>query len=208
MRKRQWGYNYILPENLSNYNYDYILITSSKYYQKIRNSVIELIGEKNKDKVISISDAFGDFRNYEIRDQWVIDKLEKIPRGKILLDAGAGEQRYRPYCSHLKYIGQDFGKYVPDKTLAGLLQDTSWNYTGINITCDIIDMPLENESVDVILCTEVFEHLKNPVLALKEFLRILKLNGRLILTALFYCLTHMAPYFFIMDSVSFGMKNI
>lgn len=195
-KKAAGEYNYILPANLSNYNYDYILITSSKYFQEIRNAVIELIGEKNKYKVISISDAFGDFRNYEIRDQWVIDKLEKIPEGKILLDAGAGEQRYKPYCSHLKYIAQDFGKYIPNEISAGLLQDTPWDYTGINITCDIIDMPLGNESVDVILCTEVFEHLKNPVLALKEFSRILKLNGRLILTAPFCCLTHMAPYFY------------
>ena len=57
-------------------------------------------------------------------------------------------------------------------------------------------MPLENESIDVILCTEVFEHLKNPILALKEFSRVMKKDGVLILTALFCCLTHMAPYFY------------
>lgn len=186
----------ILPEELPNYEYDYICITSSKYFQEIRDTVVELIGEENKDKVISIYDAFGDFRNHEIRDQWVINKLEKIPKGKILLDAGAGQQRYRPFCSHLRYIAQDFGKYIPNETAVGLLQDVPWDYTGINITCDIIDMPLDNESVDVILCTEVFEHLINPILALKEFSRVLKTNGMLILTAPFCCLTHMAPYFY------------
>lgn len=66
----------------------------------------------------------------------------------------------------------------------------------MNIVCDIIDMPLDNVSVDAILCTEVFEHLKNPILALKEFSRVLKTGGNLILTAPFCCLTHMAPYFY------------
>lgn len=187
--------NYILPQNIPKYEYDYILITSSKYFREIRNTIVQLIGEENKDKIISMSDAFGDFENALIRDEWIINKLGKIPEGKVLLDAGAGEQKYRPYCSHLKYIAQDFGKYVPNEITVGLQAD-SWDYSGTNIICDIIDMPIENESVDVILCTEVFEHLKNPILAIKEFSRVLKMNGTLILTAPFCCLTHMAPYFY------------
>lgn len=187
--------NYILPQDISKYEYDYILITSNKYFGEIRNTLVGLIGEKNKDKIISMLDAFGDFRNALIRDEWVINKLGQINKGKVLLDAGAGEQKYRPYCSHLKYIAQDFGKYVSNEIPVGLQMD-SWDYSGTNIFCDIIDMPVENESVDVILCTEVFEHLKNPILAIKEFSRILKMNGMLILTAPFCCLTHMAPFFY------------
>lgn len=186
---------YIPPENLSNLDYDYICITSSKYFDDIKNKLLDLIGEEYKEKIISPYEVFGDFRNYEIRDEWVRDKLKNIPRGKVLLDAGAGEQRYKSFCNHLKYIAQDFGKYIPNEVTIGL-QRESWDYTGTNIICDIIDMPLEQETVDVILCTEVFEHLKNPILALKEFSRVLKTNGILILTAPFCCLTHMAPYFY------------
>lgn len=69
--------------------------------------------------IISLYDIFGDFRNYEVRDKWVINKLNKISKGKILLDAGAGEQKYKPYCAHLKYIAQDFGQYVPDAVKEG-----------------------------------------------------------------------------------------
>ncbi len=47
----------------------------------------------------------------------------------------------------------------------------------MDIICDIIDMPLEDGSVDAILCSEVLEHLKNPILAIKEFGRILKRRG-------------------------------
>lgn len=184
-----------MPVDISKYKYDYILITSDKYFYEIRDTIVQLIGEENIEKIISLSDVFGDFRNALIRDEWIINKLGEISEGKLLLDAGAGEQRYRTYCSHLKYIAQDFGKYVPNEMLAGLQRD-SWNYSGIDITCDIIDIPLEDEAVDVILCTEVFEHLKNPLLAIKEFSRILKGNGTLILTAPFCSLTHMAPYFY------------
>jgi len=124
-----------------------------------------------------------------------MEQLLKIPNGKVILDAGAGEQRYKPYCKHLNYIAQDFGEYVSNETEVGLQSDT-WDYSGLDIKCDIINMPLKNEFMDAILCTEVFEHLKNPILVLKEFSRILKPGGILIITAPFCCLTHMAPYFY------------
>ena len=48
----------------------------------------------------------------------------------------------------------------------------------------------------MILCSEVIEHLKNPVLAIKDFSRILKKDGIIILTAPFYSRTHMAPFYY------------
>ena len=34
-----------------------------------------------------------------------------IPRGYKILDAGAGELRFKPDCDHLQYVAQDFGQY-------------------------------------------------------------------------------------------------
>lgn len=61
---------------------------------------------------------------------------------------------------------------------------------------DIISIPKSNGSFDAILCTEVFEHIPEPILAIKEFQRLLKSGGYLILTAPFCSLTHFAPYHF------------
>ena len=49
--------------------------------------------------------------NDEIRSNWVISELQSLPKGIKLLDAGAGELRFKQYCNHLEYISQDFGSY-------------------------------------------------------------------------------------------------
>lgn len=184
----------ITPSELSSLEYDKIIVTSSKYYDEIYESLVQEY-DVDKNKIFSKEDVFGDFRNSYVRDMWVIDKLLGIPDGAVILDAGAGEQKYKQYCQHLKYIAQDFGEYIPQGNPSGLHSD-KWDYSGLDLKCDIIDIPLHDNSVDVILCTEVLEHIKNPILAIKEFARLLKPNGKLLLTAPFCCLTHMAPFFF------------
>ena len=64
------------------------------------------------------------------------------------------------------------------------------------------------ESFDVILCTEVFEHLKNPVLALKEFNRILKHSGSLSLQRLFAALRIWLHFIIRMALVNCGIRII
>jgi len=133
--------------------------------------------------------------NEKPRQQWVEKVLTDLPTGLRLLDAGAGEQQYKKYCSHLDYVSQDFAQYDGQGDTSGL-QTGSWDNSGLDIVCDITDIPEPDASFDVIVCTEVFEHLPNPVLALQEFSRLLKKDGQLILTAPFCSLTHFAPYHF------------
>lgn len=188
-------YTFYSIDEVPSVTYDYIFITSQKYFEEIKEELVHKY-KIQPQRIISQYEIGGvKIRNAEVRHSWVINKLSGIPNGKIILDAGAGEQRYREYCSHLKYIGQDFGEYVPGEIDAGL-QSEKWDYTGLDLKCDIIDIPLNDASVDVILCTEVFEHIKNPILALKEFSRILKPGGTLLLTAPVCSLTHMAPYYY------------
>jgi ubiquinone/menaquinone biosynthesis C-methylase UbiE len=145
--------------------------------------------------------AFGSLKfndmsaNEQQRIDWIENALKKIPKGLRILDAGAGEQQYKKFCGHLDYVSQDFAQYDPNKLNNGL-QMPAWDYGKLDIVSDITAIPEPNESFDVILCTEVFEHIPDPISAIKEFSRLLKSNGTLIITAPFCSMTHFAPYHF------------
>lgn len=136
------------------------------------------------------------FDNQHERDDWVIAKLKALPAGSALLDAGAGSQKYRTNCAHLEYKAQDFGGVTQDaqEGFAGLKQ--TYKYGKVDYEGNIWSIPVEDASFDAILCTEVFEHIPYPNETLKEFSRLLKPGGQLILTAPFASLRHMDPYFF------------
>jgi ubiquinone/menaquinone biosynthesis C-methylase UbiE len=133
-------------------------------------------------------------KNELSRVKWLEATLKKIPDGLTILDAGAGESQFKKFCSHLKYISQDFGQYEGNGDIG--LQTGKWDNTKLDIISDITSIPLEDHSVDAIMCTEVFEHIPNPVLAMQEFKRLIKPGGYLIITAPFASLTHFAPYHF------------
>ena len=133
--------------------------------------------------------------NESARETWIRCQLERLPSQWRLLDAGAGEQQYRKYCGHLDYVAQDFAGYVPSDHPAGLHVD-SWNYSDLDIVCDITAIPEPNGSFDAVLCAEVLEHLPDPLAGMRELSRVLKQDGVLILTAPFCSLTHFAPYHF------------
>ena len=134
-------------------------------------------------------------QNESNRIKWLEKTLKKIPKNSKILDAGAGEQQFKKFCSHLNYVSQDFAQYDGTGDSKGL-QIGKWDQTQLDIIGDITSIPEPDESFDVILCTEVFEHLPEPILALKEFSRLLHPGGQLILTAPFCSLTHFSPYHF------------
>lgn len=135
-----------------------------------------------------------------VRDEFVIDQLKLLKSGGNLLDAGCGSQRYKKYCSHLKYSAQDFGEYSTDdkKTLGseGVGGKLGYNYGQIDYLSNIWSIPEKDCSFDAILCTEVFEHIPYPNETIREFSRLLKPSGKLILTFPTNCTRHMDPYYF------------
>jgi ubiquinone/menaquinone biosynthesis C-methylase UbiE len=134
-------------------------------------------------------------RNESTRVEWLQQTLGKIPVGSRILDAGAGQQQFRKFCGHLRYVSQDFAQYDGQGDGAGL-QDGKWDTSKIDIVSDINAIPRDNGSFDAVLCTEVLEHVPDPVAALRELARLARPGGWLILTAPFCSLTHMAPYHF------------
>lgn len=129
------------------------------------------------------------FNAYE-RDRWVETQAAVVPPGSRVLDVGAGPARYRRLFTHCEYKTQDFKKLTP--------QQAKWteasDYADIDYVSDISAIPVPDESFDVVLCTEVLEHVPDPIAAIREVGRILRTGGRLLLTAPQRSGSHQAPY--------------
>jgi len=122
--------------------------------------------------------------NEHARTTYVAQVATSLPSGTKVLDAGAGPCRYKPFFAHCNYSSQDFAKYTGE----------GHSYGEIDYVSDITSIPAEDASFDFILCTEVFEHIPRPEQALKEFSRLLKPGGKVLVTAPFAAGIHMAPY--------------
>ena len=129
------------------------------------------------------------------RHAWVETKIRNIPKDSRILDAGAGEQRYKELCSHLVYTSQDIAQYDGIGDGTGL-QTGNWDYSKLDVISNVTNIPFQDGAFDAILCTEVLEHIPEPTQAITEFSRLLRQGGQLILTAPFCSITHFAPYHF------------
>jgi SAM-dependent methyltransferase len=104
----------------------------------------------------------------------------------VLLDIGCGvkpfEKIFDPYVD--EYLGLE---YSPESGYRGNRAD----FCG-----DAAYLPLGDESVDTILCTEVMEHVPHPEKTIEEFARVLRSGGIVITTAPFVYPIHDAYDFF------------
>jgi SAM-dependent methyltransferase len=115
---------------------------------------------------------------------WVREQAAAVPAGSTVLDIGAGSAPYREAFAHTEYVTQD------------LMQTPDLAYGQIDVVSDINSIPLPDDFADVVLCTEVFEHIPEPLVALPELVRLLKPGGQLIFTAPLGSGHHQKPHHF------------
>jgi SAM-dependent methyltransferase len=131
---------------------------------------------------------------------YVNDFVKKVaaglPPGTSLLDAGAGEGVYRKYFAHCNYKSVDLG-----------IGEPNWNYSHLDYVAPLYELPIEDESFDAILCTQVLEHLQKPIESVKEMYRVLRSGGHLFMTAPMAHNEHQIPYDYFRYT-SFGLKHI
>lgn len=78
----------------------------------------------------------------------------------------------------------------------------SWQYLNLDSStkpdfeCSADSIPVEDNSFDFIILSEVLEHLENPDLVLKECQRVLKTSGKIVCTMPFLYSLHADPYDF------------
>lgn len=124
------------------------------------------------------------------RERWVQGWAAKIPAGSQVLDIGAGSCPYREAFSHCRYFAQDFAE------LENHQLQTRTGYGKLDYVCDIATIPANTASFDVVICTEVIEHVPEPIKAVKEMARLLKPGGLLLLSAPLRSALHQMPYHF------------
>ncbi|MBK9212935.1 MAG: class I SAM-dependent methyltransferase [Saprospiraceae bacterium] len=128
--------------------------------------------------------------NEHLRDCWVQAQALKVPNGSKVLDVGAGSCPYRNYFSHCQYKTHDFAELKEEQLRFYK------GYGNLDFVSDISSIPVEDNTFDYVLCTEVLEHVPEPILAIKEFARILKPGGKAIITAPLLAGIHQEPYNF------------
>ena len=94
-----------------------------------------------------------------------------VPKGALVLDAGAGECPHSAMFSHTRYVKMDRG--IGDKT---------WDYSKIDVQADICELPFATGVFDAVVNIQVLEHIKEPGVCVSEMARVLKPGGQLILT--------------------------
>lgn len=139
--------------------------------------------------------------NDEFRNYWVTSTLrnKKSTSDKpTLLDVGAGLSPYKDFAIDLgfQYSSHDFGGYKPEESnqIQGL-HSPSWTYPKHDYKCDILDIP-DSVHADFVLCTEVLEHVPDPIRVFDKLSRVVNHDGFLIFTVPFSSLMHQAPYWF------------
>lgn len=127
--------------------------------------------------------------NYSRRDDWVRKRAAEVATGSRVLDLGAGSAPYRSSFAHCDYRTQDFAQLTGDQLRHGA-------YTRVDYVCDAAAVPVEDDSFDVVLNTEVLEHVPEPVAVIREISRMLKPGGLLLLTAPLGSGIHQEPFHF------------
>lgn len=105
-----------------------------------------------------------------------------------VLDVGAGESPWRAFLSkECSYQGID----VYNASEYGMPRDVP------DVTYyDGTVMPLQDSAVDNVICIEVLEHTKDPMLLLREARRVLRMGGLLLLTVPWSARLHHLPFDF------------
>lgn len=106
---------------------------------------------------------------------------EKIKQRAVILDAGSG-CTFFPYYLCRKFPNARVYCCDADAHLDSFFYDINMNMNVDFKACDIRNLDYERNFFDVIYCISVLEHTSNHKQIIREFKRVLKTNGLLVIT--------------------------
>ena len=133
--------------------------------------------------------------NPATRDAWIAAAAAATPMGSAVLDVSSGARPYKPLFAHCAYSSHEFlgnvhvidgfrGEHTKDKSVPHDYVGP-YNATGA-----------PSNAFDVVLLTEVLEHVPLPVAAVKELSRVARPGGDIYVSSPFTSGSHQQPYHF------------
>ena len=123
--------------------------------------------------------------------------LGSVP-GAAVADIGCGD---KPYQSFFPDAACYFGIDLPAERSANKLEKCA------DVYADLRRLPVADESFDVVLCTQVLEHIAEPERVLREAQRILRPGGLAVVTVPFLAAEHEVPHDYFRFT-TFGIKEL
>lgn len=99
-------------------------------------------------------------------DTFVRNVARETAAGSLVLDAGAGECRFKPLFDKATYVSVDFAQ-----------GDPRWDYSNLDAVGRLEELPFSAASFDHVLSIVVLEHTPQPNKVIEEFRRVLKRGG-------------------------------
>jgi SAM-dependent methyltransferase len=126
---------------------------------------------------------------------FIAPRAHELPNGAEVLDAGSGTAPYRELFAHCSYSTTDWENSIYDESRRA-------DYIG-----SLDSLPVADGAFDVVVLTEVLEHVEEPVGALTELHRVLRSGGRLWMTTPMVWQLHEEPYDFFRYT-SYGLRSL
>ena len=105
---------------------------------------------------------------------WTRHRLQKLVLDKIFKDYDASDKRILHFAPE-RFFQQKFQQQFQDYVSADIAM------TGVDVQCDMTNLPFKDAEFDVVCACHVLEHIKDDFKAISEIRRILRPNGIAIL---------------------------
>lgn len=125
-------------------------------------------------------------------------EILSIVKGGVVLDAGAGELRFKPFFEDSIYISQEHTAGIRLKGMEAA------EYDFVSPLDEKV--PLKDDCVDGIISNSVLEHIRYPEKFIAEAFRVLKPGGKIFISVPFVILEHEAPFDF-QRPTRYGLKR-